>query len=125
MGTLTNWAITGYNITTLAIKTDGSLWSWGGNLNGGNGLGESGRRSSPVQVGSLTNWKDLKIINGTQAIKTDGTLWAWGLNSSAQLGLGDVVSRSSPVQVGTLTNWKRIVSRSYLEFMCVSDGLEE
>ena len=41
------------------FKTDGTLWSWGydyqGNL-GLNGGGNTGRRSSPTQVGSATNW---------------------------------------------------------------------
>ena len=62
VGALTNWSrvIAGYN-HSLAVKTDGTLWSWGLNarLSGGTGqlgLGDIVHRSSPVQVGALTNW---------------------------------------------------------------------
>lgn len=108
VGSLTNWktVMTG-NYFVLAIKTDGTLWSWGGNTAGELGLGDTTNRSSPVQVGALTNWKYV-ASNGqsTAAIKTDGTLWSWGINTFGQLGLNDTTSRSSPVQVGSLTNWK-------------------
>ena len=47
----------GNNQYMLAIKTDGTLWSWGRNNNGQLGFGTSGTNySSPKQVGSLTSW---------------------------------------------------------------------
>jgi len=111
VGLLTNWsdiAVGGTDGYTIAIKTDGTLWSWGNHANGINGLSVSYNNNSPVQVGLLTNWKNIYTSkNGRSAIalKTDGTLWAWGLNSRGQLGLGDRTNRSSPVQIGTLTSW--------------------
>ena len=42
--------------STLANKTDGTLWSWGNNTNGQLGLGNTTFRSSPVQIGALTTW---------------------------------------------------------------------
>ena len=108
VGALTNWSsISGGNPTfATAIKTDGTLWSWGSNSLGELGLGNVTARSSPVQVGALTAWS--KVSSGFQctvAIKTDGTLWSWGRNNSGGLGLGDATNRSSPVQVGALTTW--------------------
>tara|TARA_B100000287_G_scaffold119765_1_gene111715 strand:+ start:1648 stop:2838 length:1191 start_codon:yes stop_codon:yes gene_type:complete len=44
----------------LAVKTDGTMWSWGYNGDGvlGGGLaGDSDHRSSPIQIGTSTNWK--------------------------------------------------------------------
>jgi len=43
---------------TLAIKTDGTLWTWGYNSNGQLGQENLTRYSSPVQVGSETEWLD-------------------------------------------------------------------
>jgi alpha-tubulin suppressor-like RCC1 family protein len=98
---------------TLAIKTDGTLWSWGYNQTSGSlGLSDLTNRSSPVQVGTLSNWSQVFAGAGhSLAIKTDGTLWAWGNNGQGQLGLSDTVSRSSPVQVGILSNWNQLTGR--------------
>lgn len=111
IGILTNWsqAIGGYTDASLAIKTDGTLWSWGKNNYGQLGLGNRTYYSSPKQVGALTNWSAAVGNNSSiTALKTDGTLWSWGLNAQGQLGLGNVTNYSSPKQVGALTIWQRI-----------------
>jgi len=95
----------------LAIKTNGTLWSWGNNNFGQLGLNTTtlDYRSSPVQIGALTNWSKVGTSSyGYFAIKQDGTLWSWGYNGSGQLGLNDATHRSSPTQVGTSTNWSHI-----------------
>ena len=111
VGSLTNWAQVFTSATWAgAIKTDGTLWTWGTNGVAGNlGLGDTISRSSPVQVGSLTDWK--QIDNGL-AVKTDGTLWGWGTAAGGILGLNNTIPRSSPTQVGALTDWKWVRSSS-------------
>ena len=114
VGVLTNWkqvscgAVSSFSIS--AIKTDGTLWSWGDNSYGQIGNGTTTRYSSPIQLGSLTNWK--QVSEGGQwftfAVKTDGTLWAWGFIGHGQLGNQNVIDYSSPIQVGSLTNWKQV-----------------
>jgi len=114
IGVLTNWArVSAGFIFSLAVKTDGTLWAWGGNGSGQLGDGTRTHRSSPVQVGSLTDWSEISASDGVTApfslaVKTDGTLWAWGSNGSGQLGDGTTTNRSSPVQVGSLTNWAQV-----------------
>lgn len=113
VGTLSNWkdVTTSDNQSTLAVKTDGTLWAWGVNTYGQLGLGDVVSRSSPVQVGTDTNWSRVACRAATtHAIKTTGTLWAWGYNGSGEFGNSSAVSRSSPVQVGTDTNWKQVES---------------
>ncbi len=125
VGSLTNWSqiSCGGGFHSLAIKTDGSLWSWGHNLYGQLGLGDITHRSSPVQVGSLTNWSQIDCgYNHSLAIKTDGSLWSWGFNNYGELGLGDTTNRSSPVQVGSLTNWSQIDCGSYHSLAIKTDG---
>lgn len=39
-----------------AVKTDGTLWMWGNNIDGILGDGTTTSRSSPVQIGALTSW---------------------------------------------------------------------
>lgn len=108
----TNWkqVASGY-ARTVAIKTDGTLWSWGYNTDGSLGDNTSTRRSSPVQtIARGNNWKQVASEYTTSAaIKTDGTLWCWGTNGSGQLGDNTVTKRSSPVQtVAGGTNWMQV-----------------
>lgn len=112
----TNWKLVVGNsvsATVGAIKTDGTLWMWGGGSRGALGDGTINNKSSPVQttVGG-TNWKQLSVGSGNHvlALKTDGTLWAWGNNFWGQLGLGDFVDRSIPTQVSFLggTPWRKV-----------------
>ncbi len=57
VGSLTNWVkVCASNDFTYAINSNGELWSWGLNNNGELGLGDTVRRSSPVQVGANTTW---------------------------------------------------------------------
>lgn len=103
-----------------AIKTDGTLWTWGSNGNGqlGDNTGDpvfgSANKSSPVQtITRGTNWKYVVAGNLMAAIKTDGTLWTWGNNTFGGLGDNTVFHRSSPVQtVAGGNNWKQVSTNS-------------
>jgi len=80
IGSLTNWAQVDSSKNnasqSLAVKSDGTLWTWGSNAYGALGLGDTTNRSSPVQVGSLTNWKwVISIGYAGMELKTDGNLW--------------------------------------------------
>ena len=115
VGSLTDWAQVDVRAAyrAAAIKTDGTLWTWGDGYQGALGLGNDSSFSSPVQVGSLTDWSAVTCgIGAMLAIKTDGTLWAWGGDDDGvnygELGLGDTINRSSPVQVGSLTDWSTV-----------------
>jgi alpha-tubulin suppressor-like RCC1 family protein len=119
----TNWADTAttdpaelYTLSagpvhTAAIKTDGTLWTWGFNTSGQLGDNTSTQRNSPVTtfLGG-TNWKQVSAGNiHTAAVKTDGTLWTWGSNTSAQLGDNTTTARSTPVTTfAGGTNWKQV-----------------
>ena len=91
-----------------AIKTDGTLWSWGYNAGGGLGLNDVVRRSSPAQIPGTT-WNKLFTGRGgntAAAIKTDGTLWMMGRNGGGHLGQNNTTEYSSPIQIpGT---WDKI-----------------
>jgi alpha-tubulin suppressor-like RCC1 family protein len=123
IGALTNWiTIASDNKSNAAIKTNGTLWSWGANTAGQLGQNNQANLSSPAQVGALTNW--LNVTNGynfTTAVKTDGTLWAWGLNTYGQLGISNVSSYSSPKQIGG-NLWSRVASGFFHTVATRSDG---
>jgi alpha-tubulin suppressor-like RCC1 family protein len=124
VGSLTNWkSLSVGGSSSLAIKTDGTLWAWGDNTYGQLGKNDVISGNSPVQIGNLTNWKSVIMggyYNGL-AIKTDGTLWSWGDNNYGQLSLGNTTRYSSPVQIGSLTSWKSI-SCGYRTSIAIQDG---
>ena len=111
IGILTNWSTVsaGGVANGYAIKTNGTIWSWGSNFYGQLGTNNTTYYSSPKQVGALTNWSNLSgSLYCVAAIKTDGTLWSWGNNNIGQLGIGNTYYYSSPKQVGSLTNWSSL-----------------
>lgn len=87
---------------TIAIKSDGTLWGWGGNNLGQLGLNDTTDRSSPVMIASGSWVYCAAGYDHALAIKyTDNTLWAWGDNRNGQLGDNSTTNRSSPVQIGS------------------------
>lgn len=57
---------------TSALKSDGTVWSWGGNPNLV-GSGKSGTTPSPVQIA-----EDVAVLGQNAFIKKDGSFWMWG-----------------------------------------------
>lgn len=121
-----NWKLAyGGVYHTAAIKTDGTLWTWGENTNGELGDNTVVHKSSPVQtVAGGTNWKVVACgRRHNVAIKNDGTLWTWGANGNGQLGDDTRVKKSSPVQtVAGGTNWKLVAAGGYVTAAIKTDG---
>ena len=109
----TNWKQVSDGHPLAAIKTDGTLWTWGSGSNGrlGNGV-ITGDISTPVTTfAGGTNWKQVSSmsLDSTVAIKTDGTLWTWGRNDRSQLGNAGITDTSTPVTTfAGGTNWKQV-----------------
>ena len=129
LGSLTNWSYStnGEDTTTSALKTDGTIWSWGLASSGelGNGTVSSGLTgtSSPVQAGGTGYVQHSGAGGAVHAIDGDGKLWAWGRGANGGLGDGTTVDKSSRVQVGSLTNWLSVSSYRNLTVMAIkTDG---
>jgi len=112
----------------IAIKTDGTLWTWGRNSYGQLGQNENdpsngaaNSRSSPVQVPGTTWSKCSMGANVSAATKTNGTLWMWGNSVHGVLGQNNLAAYSSPIQIPG-TTWNNIdVSRTSM-FATKTDG---
>jgi len=94
---------------SVALKNDGTVWSWGYNYYGQLGCNNDVTSPNPVQVvhADGTPFTDVMAVsagmNHSLALKKDGTVWAWGYNYYGQLGNGDISYGASnqltPVQV--------------------------
>jgi alpha-tubulin suppressor-like RCC1 family protein len=96
---------------TAQIRANGSLWTWGRNINGQLGDGTTTNRPTPGQVGTATSWVSVAATTATAvtaAVQANGTLWTWGNNPSGQLGDGTTNTRLAPGQVGTATKWASV-----------------
>ena len=130
IGSDNTWSNTGGKIggtiyCSLAVKANGTLWSWGQNEYGELGHNNKDDYSSPKQIGSGTDWASVTggPLFSSAAIKTNGTLWTWGRNNYNQLGQNNATEYSSPRQVGTNTTWARVNSGTYHTMMAVkTDG---
>ena len=114
VGTDTDWSLISLNdsgTNHINIKTDGTIWSWGGGANGRHGHGDTENRSSPIQLGSSTSWTAAGGGDGAQAIIGGGKLYTMGYNVEGALGHNvgaSSASKSSPTQVGSATNWSKV-----------------
>jgi alpha-tubulin suppressor-like RCC1 family protein len=125
----TNWKqVSAGGSHTAAIKTDGTLWTWGFGLNGRLGTNDLTDRSTPVTTfAGGTNWKQISSSSRhTAAIKTDGTLWTWGDGTYGRLGTNDTTQRSTPVTTfAGGSSWKQVSSGDFHTVALKDDGVNK
>ena len=98
--------VTTGDATTLAIRSDGSLWSWGWNELGQAANGVKERTAVPTLADASRVWK--KAVSGkgyTFALAEDGSLWATGSNESGVQGTGDGMAHKTLTRIGTDNDW--------------------
>ena len=89
---------------TLALKSDGTVWTWGYNNYGQLGNGTTTSSNIPIQVSGLSNITDIGAgLSFSLAVGSNGTIYTWGRNNFGQLGNGNYNNSSTPVQVTGLS----------------------
>lgn len=107
----------------LALKADGTVWSWGLNDFGEIGDGTKIDRITPVQVPNLADITAITAFGQRSlALKQDGTVWAWGPNVYGQPSNNTDTSHLKPVQVPELTDVVKIFESNTQSFALKNDG---
>lgn len=86
---------------SVALGWDGTVWTWGDNLQYqlGDGTTDS-RRAVPLAVPDFAYGTEVAAGGlHTLALKEDGYVWSWGSNSSGQLGNNSTTNSNTPVLV--------------------------
>jgi alpha-tubulin suppressor-like RCC1 family protein len=85
---------------SLALRTDGTIWSWGSNITGQ--LGNSMVLISDIPSPVLGLSGVIAISSGyshSMALLSNETVWSWGENISNQLGVDYVPLSITPVSI--------------------------
>jgi len=93
-------ALAGGRNHALALRSDGTIMSWGLNASGQLGDGTKTSRSTPVQVSGIST--AIAVAAGAThsvALLADGRVLTWGEAGRGQLGNGSTIDRTTPVQV--------------------------
>ena len=109
---------------SMALKNDGTVWTWGDNLAGQLGNEDIALRSlTPVQVEGISGVTEIKSgWMHNLALKEDGTVWAWGSNGNGQLGDGTTENRRMPTQVQGISDVVAIGAGANHSLAVRSDG---
>ena len=108
--------VSGGDAFSLALGSDGALYSWGSNAKGQLGIGSAGSkdnsalRDTPTRVTAPQGVRFIAVSAGglhSLALDSSGQAWAWGMDGSGQLGDGrngssttdDSVKSTAPIKV--------------------------
>ncbi|GMU05624.1 hypothetical protein ASNO1_18770 [Corallococcus caeni] len=107
----------------LAMRLDGTVWSWGENRDGQRGDGTKSSRTTPGQVVGAESFMAVSAGgNHVLAQHSDGTVWAMGDNSVGQLGLAGPAPRAALTQIAGLSNVGAVSAGGYHSMAMLYDG---
>ncbi|WP_244237373.1 RCC1 domain-containing protein [Corallococcus llansteffanensis] len=108
---------------SLALRSDGTLWTWGSNSHGQLGTGNRHGLANPTKISGPSGL--VAVTAGdfhSLAVRYDGTLWAWGSNVNGQRGDGNTNSQTSPVQLPGLNALVAASTGAYHALVQNADG---
>ncbi|ETR70996.1 MAG: hypothetical protein OMM_02820 [Candidatus Magnetoglobus multicellularis str. Araruama] len=113
--------------SSYAVKSNGSVWAWGGNFNGQLGLGNTVNRKVPTKIEGLSDIVAISAYNSiVLALNSKGNVWAWGSysgsGSSYPFLVGEKELSTSPIQFPNLSDVTAIASGRNCALMLKEDG---
>lgn len=108
---------------TIALKNDGTVWTWGLNSNGQLGIGSTTDSYTPVQVPGLSGITTVAAgVESSYAVKNNGTVYSWGAGTFGALGTNSTTRATSPALISGLTGVVDVSTRYYNAYALKSDG---
>jgi hypothetical protein len=87
------------------MRSDGTVWGWGGNWQGQLGYEPTEDQWTPVQTVGPVNVVAIFAGGGHGlAVESDGSVWSWGSNWYGHLGDGTMVTRAMAMKIAGLTD---------------------
>ena len=110
---------------TIALGSDGTIWTWGYNNKGQLGNNMQTDSYTPQQVAALSGSLMASIAAGYDhalSARNDGTVWTWGNNDNGQLGNNTTTDSLVPVQVSDLTKTSDVMAGNLYSLALLNDG---
>ena len=108
---------------SMALRRDGTVWSWGRNDYGQLGIGSDNHQSEPMQIDGLS---DIVAITAggwhSMALTSDGRVYVWGGNQHGQLGNGTTINVLTPELHGLLQEMISVSAGFYHNIALDSNG---
>jgi|GEM_PF-892132 len=108
---------------TVALDSQGNLWTWGGGGEGQLCDGTTSNRPIPALISSAV-WNEIAAgTYHTLAMDGSGAVWASGGNGQGQLGLGDTNNLSTLTQITSpALTWQLVSAGPMYSLGLASDG---
>ena len=127
IGIDTDWASISAGVNhSMALKSNGTLWTWGANYN--NQLGSDtlvSKRKYLLQIITDTDWKYIEAgYDHSMALKNNGSLWAWSDNNSGELGNGVWPPKPirTPKMIGSDYDWLSVSGGKHYSLAIKTDS---
>jgi alpha-tubulin suppressor-like RCC1 family protein len=108
---------------SVALRADGTVWSFGYNGSGQLGDGTNNQKTSPARITTLNGVVAIAAGDShSLALTSDGRVWTWGANGSGQLGQGSTTQILVPTMISGLTGVIAIAAGSSHTLAVKGDG---
>ena len=109
---------------TIALKENGTVWSYGKNDKGQLGTGDNNNQNEPIQIQNLVDIKQISVgYSHSLALSKTGDIYCWGFGEKGQLGNGNAVNSSNPVIVTGITDIKKVQAYKNISLALDNNGI--
>lgn len=101
----------------VALRTDGTVWTWGENANGNLGLSNRTYVNTPMQVGAGLLIDAVWVAinqDAAVAIRPNGTTYVWGSNYLGSLGLSSPAFAYTPISGPAFSAGVQVDGQAYM-----------
>lgn len=107
---------------SLALKNDGTVWSWGGYNSFYDK--DAAQNSVPTEIQGLSDIKAIRMSTGhSLALQASGSVWSWDDLTALQYTVGHTADQTQPLQIKNLTDISSISVSSDHSLALTKDGL--
>jgi RHS repeat-associated protein len=114
VGDMTTLSVSAGGGHALALRSDGTVWTWGDNTYGQLGVPTVAFSEFPLRVAGLSNIVGVSAgADFSLAVQSNGKVWSWGANETGQLGTSNFTASLTPTSVVGISNVVAVSAGGY------------